>query len=196
MRVLPAAQAARELEHADRAAAMARRHLEPCLREMQREVDFILIDASVREGGHLSPLALSARHMAVIVAAQGSAITQAYALIKRVVQERGREGFQVAVTRARQAEDAQAIFENMNRVAREHLAVRLDLLYLPPSTAQENLAQALLQQLPPVVDDNGFGWAPVWQGRVEGLRSPAVSRKPVANARTATTHAERRETMV
>ncbi len=196
LRILPAGHAARELEHADRAAALARNNLDACLREMQREVDFILIDAAVRPGGHLSPLALAARHMAVIVAAQGNAITQAYALIKRIVQERGRDGFQVAVTRARNQEDASAIFDNMNRVAREHLAVRLDFLAATTATAQENLAHALMQQLPPAIDESGFGWPPVWQGRLEGLR--ASPDTPASNARAGGMHgkAERRETMV
>lgn len=196
LRILPAAHAARELDYADRAAATARRNLDACLREIQRDVDFILIDAAVRPGGYLSPLALAARHMAIIVAAQGSAITQAYALIKRVAQERGRDGFQVAVTHARNQEEAHAIFDNMNRVAREHLAVRLDFLAASTASANENLACALMQQLPPAIDESGFGWPPVWQGKLEALRPSLLRPRPEDNARAGGSKLERRETML
>jgi len=159
LRILPAARAARELDHASRLAATARAHLADCLQEMQRGVGFVLIDTAMRRGGHLSPLALAARHMTVVMAAQSSAITSAYALIKRIARERGREGFQVAITRARSGEEARAIFGNMRRVAREHLDVRLDYLGASLVPVTDNLADALLQRLPPVTEEgpgNGF----------------------------------------
>lgn len=160
VRILPAAQAARELDHANRGAAAARRNLAGCLQEMQQDVGFVLIDTALRRGGHLSPLTLAARHMAVVVAAQGTAITHAYALIKRIAQERGREGFQVVITRAKNRQDANAIFDNMRRVAREHLDVRLDFLGASLAAQRGHLADALLQRLPPAVDDaNGSGFA-------------------------------------
>jgi len=161
VRVLPAARAARELEHANRVAAAARQNLAGCLMEMQQDVEFILVDTAIRRGGHLSPLALAARHMAIVVAAQGAAITHAYALIKRIAQERGRDGFQIVITRARSREEAQAIFDNMRRAAREHLEVRLEYLGCSLVPVTENLAEALLQRLPPTlpvgsVATNGF----------------------------------------
>ncbi len=158
MRILPAARAARELDHANRIAAAARRNLPGCLQEIQADVDFILVDAVIRRGGQLSPLALAARHMAVVVAAQGTAITHAYALIKRIAQERGRNGFQVIITGSRSKEEARAIFGNMRHVAREHLDVRLDFLGVSLVPMTESLADALLQKLPPAsVDGNGKG---------------------------------------
>ena len=159
LRILPAARAARELDHASRLAAAARQRLAACLREIQGDVGFILIDTALRRGGHLSPLALAARHMTVVVTAQSTAITHAYALIKRIAQERGRNDFQVAITRAKSREEARAIFDNMRRVAREHLAVRLDYLGAALVPAIDNLAEALLQHLPPVGEngmDNAF----------------------------------------
>ncbi len=159
LRILPAARAVRELDHASRLAASARLNLLDCLQEMQRGIGFVLIDSALRRGGHLSPLALAARHMTVVLAAQGAAITQAYALIKRIAQERGRDGFQIAITRARSADEARAIFENMRRVAREHLGVRLDYLGAALVPVTDNLAEALHERLPPVAEDspgNGF----------------------------------------
>jgi flagellar biosynthesis protein FlhG len=156
LRILPAARAARELEHADRSAAAAWGKLGPCLRGLQREVDFILLDTAVRRGGHLSPLALAARHMAIIVAAQSTAITQAYAMIKKIAQERGREGFQVAITHPRTLKEGQAIFDNMQRLARDQLGISLGYLGASMAPSSENLANALVRQLPPVFDESGF----------------------------------------
>ena len=153
LHILPAARAVRELDHASRLAAAAHQHLGACLEEMQCDVGFILIDAALRRGGHLSPLALAARHMAVVVTAQSTAITHAYALIKRIAQERGRSDFQVAITRAKSREKARAIFDNMRRVAREHLDVRLDYLGAALVPTTDNLAEALLTRLPPVGED-------------------------------------------
>lgn len=154
--IMPAARAARELDNANRIAAAARRNLASCLQEMQHGVSFVLVDTTIRRGGHLSPLALASRHMAVVVAAQGAAITHAYALIKRIAQERGREGFQIVITRARSREEARAIFDNMRRVAQQHLDVRLDYLGASLVPVTENLADALMQKLPPTVEE-GIG---------------------------------------
>lgn len=151
--IMPAARAARELDNANRITAAARRNLASCLMEMQQGVGFVLIDSTIRRGGHLSQLALAARHIAVVVAAQGAAITHAYALIKRIAQERGRDGFQIVITRARSREEARAIFDNMRRVAQEHLDVRLDYLGASLVPVSENLADALMQRLPVPLDD-------------------------------------------
>lgn len=175
VRILPAARAAREMDHANRVAATARRNLPDCLLAMQADVDFVLIDTVIRRGGHLSPLALAARHMAVVVGAQGAAITHAYALIKRIAQERGRSGFQMVITRSRSKEEARAIFDNMRRVAREHLDVRLDFLGSSLVPVTEHLADALLQRLPPAFDDANAGSAGFYLPNA-GLTGGGVSR--------------------
>ena len=156
VRILPAARAAHELEDLAAADAM---HLTACLNELQRGAAFVLIDCAVGRQGHLSRLAAAARHMAVVVAAQSSAITHAYAMIKHMARERGRSGFQIVITRARSNEEARAIFDNMRRVARGHLDVRLDYLGAAEVPVTCNLAQPLLSQLPPVYGDDWEGGA-------------------------------------
>lgn len=172
VRLVPAARAAREL---DNSGAVSQERLRMRLRELEQGAGFVLIDCAHRRGGNLSAIAAAARHMAVVVAAQGSAITHAYALIKRIAQEQGRESFQVAITRARSKEEARAIFDNMRRVAREHLGVRLDYLGAAAVPVTDNLADALLQRLPPALDDGcGDGFLPLRAGRparLEGLDS-------------------------
>lgn len=154
VRIVPAARAARDLDPADEQACQ---RLADCLIELQRGAAFVLIDCAVRRNGHLSALALAARHLAVVVAAHSSAITHAYALIKHMAQERGRDGFQLVVTRARAPEEARAIFDNMKRVAREHVGVRLDFLGASMVPVTEHLADALVTRLPSAIDDNGAG---------------------------------------
>jgi flagellar biosynthesis protein FlhG len=149
VRVVPAARAAREL---DRLSALGQQRLTAGLRQMQQGASFILIDCANRRGGHLSPVATAARHMAVVVAAQGAAITHAYALIKRIAHDHGRDSFQIAITRARSDEEARAIFDNMRRVAHGHLGVRLDYLGASAVPVTDHLADALIQCLPPALD--------------------------------------------
>lgn len=74
-----------------------------------------------------------------------------------VAQERGRDGFQVAITRARSPEEARAIFDNMRRVARSHLDVRLDYLGAADVPVTANLAEALQNRLPPAFSAEGMG---------------------------------------
>lgn len=156
VRIVPAARAARELDHLD---SRTQPRLAACLGELQCGASFVLIDCANRRGGHLSALARAARHVAVVVAAQGSAITHAYALIKRIAQERPGGAFQIAITRARSHEEAQAIFDNMRRVAHEHLGVPLAYLGNARVPVTEHLAEALLHRLP-VAGEADAGLAP------------------------------------
>lgn len=145
VQAVAACRFARESLHLDAAAAA---HLNAGLRQIQQQASFVLIDCAARPGGEASPLALTARHLAVVVAAQGSAITNAYALIKRLARERGDDGFQVVITRARSAQEAQAIFDNLRRTAREHLGIRLDYLGGCRVPLTDHLADALQSRLP------------------------------------------------
>lgn len=156
VRILPAARAAHDLDHLDTASGM---QLTACLNELQRGASFVLIDCAARRRGHLSRLAVAARHMAMVVAAHGNSITHAYALIKHMAQERERDGFQVVITRSRSTAEARAIFENMRRAARDHLGVRLDYLGAADVPVTANLADALMGRLPPAfgAEDAGAG---------------------------------------
>lgn len=62
------------------------------------------------------------------VAAREADVIDAYTLIKQVVQEEGSGCFRIAITHARSAEEAQALFDNLRRVAHEYLGVRLEYL--------------------------------------------------------------------
>lgn len=146
VRVIPSARAARELDHMSQASTQ---RLVSAFRAMQEGASFVLIDcAANRRSGHLSPVAAMARHFVVVVTPQATAITHAYALIKRVFQDFSRDRFQIAVTRARSPEEARAVYDNMRRVAREHLGVQLDYLGASAVPVTDHLADALLRNLP------------------------------------------------
>lgn len=145
VRVVPAARAAREFDRIDESGLQ---RLAAGLRELQRGAGFVLVDSANRRGGRLSAIAASARHLAVVVAARGPAITDAYALIKRIANDYGRERFQIVVTRARSPEEARAVFGNMRHVAGDRLGVRLDYLGDAPVPVVDHLADALLRRLP------------------------------------------------
>lgn len=163
VRIVPAARAARELDHMD---GDTRLRLADCLDQLQDGAGFVLIDCASRRGGQLSALARAARHLVIVVAAQTTAITHAYALIKRIAQDRIQGGFQIAITRARSHEEARGIFENMRRVAAEHLGVRLDYLGDARVPVTEHLADALVSRLPAFVREAAhvadFGGEGLW----------------------------------
>lgn len=102
--------------------------LNAAMKQLQEGCNFILMDCAVRHDQYLSPLALTAPHLVVVTSAQGAAITRAYALIKRLSQAYGREGFYVAITKARTEQEAQVIFHNMRNTAQTHLNVTLNYL--------------------------------------------------------------------
>lgn len=152
--VMSAARFAADVRQVDASAAA---RLDTALRQLQEGSSFVLIDCATRNGRHLSPLALAAPHMVVVVAAQSSAITRAYSLIKRLAQERRRDGFHVAITRAGSEQKAQAIFHNMRHTAREHLGVRLDYLGSARVPTADHLAGALHSRLSRNSEDGGLG---------------------------------------
>lgn len=125
-----------------------REKLDLLMAPMRSGSDFILIDSLLASQGHLSLLSSTAYHMVVVVSAETGSITDSYALIKRLVRERGREGFQVVITRPKSMEEAHTVFDNLKRTAGEHLGVRLQLLDVVRIPTAGNIADALCARLP------------------------------------------------
>lgn len=142
---LPAAKAAALLRfETPQAVAAAAALIAP----LQNAANYVLIDSLVQPGGQLSLMSARAHHMVVVVNQQAEPITQAYVLIKRLVQERGRDGFHLVVTRAGTEKAAHTIYENVQRTARQFLGVRIGFLGHAPVPATADLADALLNRLP------------------------------------------------
>jgi flagellar biosynthesis protein FlhG len=127
---------------------VVREKLNMLMTPMRGGSDFILIDSHLSHQGHLSILSSTARHMVVIVSAETTSITDSYGLIKRLVKERGREGFQVVITRPKSEEDARMVFDNLKRTAGQHLGVSLHLLAIVRIPTAENIAEAIYAKLP------------------------------------------------
>lgn len=148
VRVLPAARAIQALP---KLSAPERERLLQCLAEASRDVDIVLVDAAtsavpatelVKAGfakvsalkAH-SPLSASlapGQPLLLVLNATASAITESYALIKRMAMQDGRQSFEMVVNKARDEQEARAVFGNVAQVARHHLQVRVEFLgYIP-----------------------------------------------------------------
>lgn len=115
---------------------------------MEAAANFVLIDSAVLEGGHLSLLSAQAHHMVIVVSARVDAIQGAYAVIKRLAAERGRDGFYLAITGAESDTEAGTIYANVKKTAKRYLDVRVDFLANLPFPLPRDLDRILTGGLP------------------------------------------------
>lgn len=87
--------------------------------------DFVLIDAQLDADGALSPLALHAHDVLIVMRVAAQAITNAYACMKRLHFAHAIGQFRVLANQVASATDAQAALENLVGVASHYLAVSL-----------------------------------------------------------------------
>lgn len=144
LRLVSAVRAARELEAGE---VGLRQRLDATLRALCEDADFVLIDAALRRS-RLSQLTLAAPDMVLVVNADGEAIKRAYALLKRAVRERGRDGYHLAVRHPGGERPARGVFDAIQAVARRHLD--LGLGYLGRIAARGALAEAFANYLAPL----------------------------------------------
>lgn len=150
---VPAAKAAALLRvDTAKAQSLAQTLMAP----LETAAKVVLIDSRVLDEGRLSLLSAQAHHVVVVVAAQADAIKQAYVLIKRLAHERGREGFHLAITRAKSDEEAAKIHANVKSTAKRYLGVRVEYLGNFGLPLPDKLGEALLARLPlGGIDRNG-----------------------------------------
>lgn len=122
--VLPVARAIRAMAGFNPAQQRA---LVGALEQIDRPVDVILVDSAQDNPAGVSPLGLAAGETMVVVSGDTAAITEAYALIKRMSMTYGRRHFRALLNNIRLPEEAAAIFDNMAQVAASRLGVRVDL---------------------------------------------------------------------
>jgi len=146
VRILPAARALRALPQL---SAPERGRLLECLAEASRGMDMVLVDAATDGSWHVSSSLAPEQPLLLVLNATAAAITESYALIKRMATEEGRQRFEIVVNKARGEQEAQMVFGNVADVARRHLHVRIEYLgYIP---ADEKLRRAA-QLSRPVVE--------------------------------------------
>jgi flagellar biosynthesis protein FlhG len=95
---------------------------------IRRSAAVVIVDAQACAEQALSPLAVAADRLVVVVGRGPAAVTESYALIKRLAYacQSRRVGIVAGKTRSR--EEAFAVFENLRRVAARHLELNLELL--------------------------------------------------------------------
>ena len=146
VRVMPIARAIQALPQL---SAAERERLLEYLAEASRGADVVLVDAAASEGRNISASLAPEQPLLLVLNTTASAITESYALIKRMTLQDGRQNFEIVVNKARDEQEAQVIFGNVAQVARRHLNVRVDYLgYIP---VDEKLKRAT-QLCRPVVE--------------------------------------------
>lgn len=138
--VLPTARAMHALAELDMAG---QQRLENALTEASDGADVVLVDAAMHALSRveglagktvtISPSLASGAALLVLVEATPSGITESYALIKRLALKNARQQFGIAINKAGNEQAAITVFENMAKVARRNLSVRLEYLgHIPP----------------------------------------------------------------
>lgn len=121
--VLPAARAVKKL---GKLTLPQQEALLDGLGDMERAADVILVDAAVDHPLGFSPLGLASQETVVVVSPGASAITEAYALIKKMSLGYARRHFRILVTKVKTPGEAEAIFDNIARVSEQKLRTSLD----------------------------------------------------------------------
>ena len=145
MQILPVAKAMRalpKLNHAERES------LQENLMAASFGMEVVLVDATA--DGHSVCANLSGEEpLLLILNPTAEGIKESYALLKKMAVHNGRRAFDLVVNKARSEEEARTVFDNMAKVAQQHLKVKLK--YLGNIPLDENVSRAALLHRP-VVD--------------------------------------------
>lgn len=90
-------------------------------------MDVVLVDATT--DGHSVCASLSGDEpLLMVLNATADGITESYALLKKLAAHLGRQEFDLVVNKARNAQEARTVFDNMAAVAQRHMRVKLNYL--------------------------------------------------------------------
>lgn len=155
--VLPVARA---LQALPQLSTPEREHLLECLAEASRNIDVVLVDAAAGGERHISSSLAPEQPLLVVLNTTASAITEGYALIKRMALQDGRQRFEVVVNKARDVEEAQVVFGNVAQVAQRHLRVSVEYLgYIPADDKLKRatqLCRPVVEAFPAAVSTRAF----------------------------------------
>lgn len=154
--VLPVARAMQALS---RLSGAERERLLESLTAASWGMDVVLVDATT--DGHSVCTSLSGvEPLLLVLNATADGITESYALLKQLAADTGRQEFEIVVNKARNAQEARTVFDNMAQVAQRHLQVQLKYLGCIP--LDENLNNAthwhrpLVELLPDAAASHAF----------------------------------------
>lgn len=130
---------------------VGQQRLEDALTKVSGGVDVMLVDTMMpvlnktkEQVGQttVSSSMASGAALLVVVDATASGITESYALIKKLALENARSRFEILVNKVGDEQAALRVFENMAKVARRNLAVRLEYLgFIPRDDRLKHAAQ-------------------------------------------------------
>jgi len=123
VRVIPAASGHEELTAL---SAGERLRLLDEVDALGPSLDVLLVDTAAGVSANVLYFTAAAAEVLIVVTAEPTALTDAYALIKVLAQRHGRREFLVAVNMAPGAADAAAAFQRLARLAERFLQVRLE----------------------------------------------------------------------
>ena len=99
---------------------------------LQCGVDIVLVDMEEATDPDALPLGLAASEIMVVLPPGGTAITQAYTLVKRLAHNFGKRQFRLLLNRMESPEQAQAMAHNFADTAERYLGVSVDYVgYIP-----------------------------------------------------------------
>lgn len=122
--VLPVARAMQALSVLGEAE---RERLLECLNAATEGMNVVLVDAAA-DGQSVCASLSGDTPLLLVLNPTASGITESYALLKQMAAHNGRQAFDIVVNKARNEEEARAVFNNMAQVAQRHLQVRLAYL--------------------------------------------------------------------
>lgn len=141
---MPAARALRaSLEFGE----PARQALAASFERIALNLDWLVIDAASGLDTRLLPLALSAQEVVLSLPEDGDAITQSYALVKRIHREFGVKRYCLLATRARREALAREQCDRLSQTARRHLGIDVRYLGSVPFDPAVRRAAALARPL-------------------------------------------------
>ena len=144
--IVPAARGVKALAKLD---AAGQEWIVRAFGQLPHPVDVVLVDAIPGPRSETLSLSLASQEVVLTVSPDPTSITDAYALIKVLNQEYAKHHFRVLVAKAKSAEEAQAVFDNMAKTASRFLDISLDFMGFVPFDEKLRQAGRLFR---PVVD--------------------------------------------
>lgn len=114
---------------------------------LEPAVDVLLVDAPPALSDSLSSWTLASTEVVIVLSPGADAITGAYALMKRLTRDGAKHRFHVVVNRARTADQARAIFHNLESTAKRYLSVSVAWLGHVPDDPDLQRAMRLRQSV-------------------------------------------------
>ncbi len=110
-------------------------------------VDVLLVDAPHALAEPTSSWTLASTEVVIVLSPGADAITGAYALMKRLTRDGAKHRFHVVVNRVRTADQARAIFHNLESTAKRYLSVSVAWLGCVPEDPDLQRAMRLRQSV-------------------------------------------------